>query len=83
MSNALVSKYSDYEPIEQQLKSNGLGIESHMEWYVIIVVSQDIHIGNVGSCSIEIEDFSLLMLRLQLIPQSSQLCFQRMNMPSC
>ena len=43
------------------------------KWYVIIAVSQDIHVGSVGISSIETEDFSLLTLRLQVIPQSNQL----------
>ena len=75
MSNVLVSKNSNYETVKQQLKRYGLGIKPQGEWYVIIIISQDIHVGSVGSCSIEIEDFNLLTLHQQVIPQSSQLCF--------
>ena len=48
-----------------------LCIEPQGEWYVIIVVSQDIHVISVRSCLIGIEDFSLLTLRLQVIPLSN------------
>ena len=41
MSNALVSKNSNYEPLKQQTKSSGSAIELRVspqgEWYVIIV----------------------------------------------
>ena len=54
MSNALVSKNSNYEPVKQQTKRSGLALEPPSspqgEWYVIIVISRDIHVRSVGSC---------------------------------
>ena len=53
MSSALVSKNSNYELVKQQTKSSGLTLKSRDnprgEWYVIIVISQDVHIESVGS----------------------------------
>ena len=53
MSNALVSKNSNYELLKQQTKSSGSAIELRVspqgEWYVIIFISKDIHVGSVGN----------------------------------
>ena len=80
MSNALVSKNSNYESMKQQLKSNGSGIEPQGQpsGGVVCYYCRKPRHTHQGC-----RKLFLLMLRLQVIPQSNQLCFQRMNMPSC